>query len=291
MSTNAAGRRAERGRQARSGASEGRCAEAPHVGDQVGVRGDPGVRGCKCGEQDRRIVVESVQRHPGHATILGRPTPPAGSTCRSPPAPSRRPRGSARSPGADQVVSAHGPRPGRRDRDLGVVERPADLDGRSRTGRVLDHGHPILQRGLVAQGVRRGQAGEGCHAICVTTPPVWVAMDPPGGAPMSVVRAARYRRGRREEETMATQTQPGQAASWRADLGVPRSARDAPRDDDLRGRGPDPGDRLERLRPVGPAARRERVHERLPSRLDVRHQAGLPQRGGAGQRGDRSSPS
>ena len=129
-------RRGEAGRRA----SQHRDAETAHVGDQVGVaRRDPGVRGRQQGEQDRRIVVEAVERHPRDATILREG--PLGQQRRLAVA---RGRGDADHPAVaragrlDELGAAHGPRAGRRDRELGV-EQPTRRARRRRRARIGAH--------------------------------------------------------------------------------------------------------------------------------------------------------
>ncbi len=58
--------------QARRRASQYRHAGPAHIGDQAGVgRPGPGIRGCQQREHKRRIIVQTVERHPHDRAILG----------------------------------------------------------------------------------------------------------------------------------------------------------------------------------------------------------------------------
>ena len=116
-------------RQPRRSAAQHRHAVTSHAGDQIcAAQIGPEVGGRKRGEQGRGIIVEAVERHPGHGAILV--DGPFRQEGRLAVARRRRDRdeaATARASGLNKFAAADGARARLRNRKLGVEQQLAKL--------------------------------------------------------------------------------------------------------------------------------------------------------------------
>ena len=144
--------RPERRGETRRRATQHRHTETTHIGHQVGVaRRNACVRRRQQHEQSRRIIVETVERHPRDATILSER--PLGQQRRL--AVPRR-RGDTDDPAVarprrlDQVDAIDQTGTRLRHRDLGVQQHLVDRGrDRPRAARIFPHGRTLTLRGRV----------------------------------------------------------------------------------------------------------------------------------------------
>jgi hypothetical protein len=136
-------------------AAQRRHAESAHVRDQVGAtRPDPSVRRCQQDQQDRRIIVEPVQRHPRHPTIFcAGPLSQQGRLAVTRRRSDRDHAAIARATRLDEFAPTHRTSAKLRNRKLGIQQRLLELSNRRRLGLARIHSHDRIlgMRGLNTQ--------------------------------------------------------------------------------------------------------------------------------------------